>query len=123
MLMSQGARSADVIGCPNRGASAALATFTPSASAAAKASFSCTDFVRIDFVRIDSAHLAPGIDSPARDGVEVLHRKRGHIRRTPGRTALGNERFARRLHVVFRPAVWVYPHRYYSGALLFPLQA
>src|SRR5947209_12113965 len=98
MLISQGARSAGAIGCPNRGASAALATVRPSATAAAKASFS----------RVDMAHLALGIDAPARDGVAVLHGKRGHIRRTPGRTALGNECLSRRLHVaglVRRPAL------------------
>src|SRR5215813_12663926 len=48
MLMSQGARSAGVIGCPNLGASAASATLRPSASAVVKANTS----------RIDMAHLA-----------------------------------------------------------------
>src|SRR2546430_12569856 len=86
MLMSQGARSAGVIGCPNLGASA---TLRPSVSAVANASISC----------IDMAHPALVIDSPARDGVAVLHRECRHVRRTPGRAALGNECFSRRLHV------------------------
>src|SRR5262245_49115511 len=89
MLMSQGARSAGVIGCPNRGASAASATLRPSASPVAKASIS----------RIDMAHLALVIDPPAGDGVTVLHRKRRHVRRTPGRAALGDECLSARLHV------------------------
>src|SRR5215472_9654236 len=60
MLMSQGARSAGVIGCPNLGASPASATLRPSASPVAKASIS----------RIDMAHLALVIDPPAGDGVQ-----------------------------------------------------
>src|SRR5262249_34131333 len=89
MLMSQGARSAGVIGCPNRRASAAWATLRPSASPVAKASIS----------RIDMAHLALVTDPPAGDGVAVLHRECRHVRRTPGRAALGDECFSRRLHV------------------------
>src|SRR3954467_12778826 len=89
MLTSQGARSAAVIGCPYLGASAASAALQTSASAAAKA----------DCLSIDMAHLALGIDPPARDGVAVLHRERGDIGCTPGWTALGNECFSRRLHV------------------------
>src|ERR1700730_12466421 len=89
MLMSHGARSAGVIGCPNLGASAASATLRPSASAVVKASNS----------RIDMAHLALVINPPARDGVAVLHRECRHVRRTPGRAALGDECFSRRLHV------------------------
>src|SRR5258707_14801917 len=89
MLMSQGARSAGVIGCPNLGASAASATPRPSATAVAKASIS----------RIDMAHLALVIDPPARDGVAVLDRKRRLVRRAPGRAALGEECLSRRLHV------------------------
>src|SRR2546430_3333230 len=89
MLMSQGARSAGVIGCPNLGASAASATLRPSASAVAKASISC----------IDMAHLALVIDPPARDDVAVLHRERRDVRRTPRRAALGDECLSRRLHV------------------------
>src|SRR5262249_61852469 len=86
MLMSQGARSAGVIGCPNRRASAAWATLRPSASPVAKASIS----------RIDMAHLALVTDPPAGDGVAVLHRECRHVRRTPGRAALGVECFSRR---------------------------
>src|SRR4051794_14755021 len=89
MLMSQGARSAAVIGCPYLGASAASAALKTSASAAAKT----------DVLSIDMAHLALGIDPPARDGVAVLHGERGHIGRTPGWTALGNECLSCRLHV------------------------
>src|SRR5580693_4603097 len=111
MLMSHGARSLALIGCPNRGASAAPATLVPNASARAVASFLRMDFLRIDFLSvdflsvdflsvdflsvdflsIDMAHLAVGVDPPARDGVAVLHGERGHIRRAPGRPALGNE--------------------------------
>src|SRR5260221_14415021 len=89
MLMSQGARSAGVIGCPNLGASAASAALRPSASPVAKASTS----------RIDMAHLTLVIDPPARDGVAVLHRKRRHVRHTPGRATLGDECLSARLHV------------------------
>src|SRR6266404_2439388 len=97
MLMSQGARSAGVIGCPNLGASAASATLRPSVSAVANASISC----------IDMAYPALVIDSPARDGVAVLHRECRHVRRTPGRAALGNECFSqnRRLQRRLRPAL------------------
>src|SRR5215831_15572352 len=89
MLMSQGARSAGVIGCPNLGVSAASATLRPSISIVAKASIS----------RIDMAHLALVINPPAGDGVPVLHRERRHVRRTPGRAALDNECLSSRLHV------------------------
>src|SRR6266571_2644808 len=89
MLMSQGARSAGLIGCPNLGASVASATPRPSATAVAKASISC----------IDMAHLTLVIDPPARDGVAVLHRERRHVRCTPGRAALGGECLSGRLHV------------------------
>src|SRR5262249_61406171 len=70
MLMSQDARSFGAIGCPSLGASAALATLTPRVRARLTASFSS----------IDMAHLALGIDAPARDGVAVLHCERGHMR-------------------------------------------
>src|SRR5262249_17891534 len=89
MLMSQGARSAGGIGCPNRGAAAASATLRPSITIVANASIS----------RIDMAHLALVIDPPAGDGVAVLHRKRRHVRRTPGRAALADECLSARLHV------------------------
>src|SRR4051812_34846048 len=89
MLTSQGARSAAVIGCPYLGASAASAGPSTSASAVARA----------DFLSVDMAHLALGIDPPARDGVAVLHGERGHVGSTPGWTALGNERLSCRLHV------------------------
>src|SRR5262245_40393479 len=89
MLMSQGARSAGAIGCPNRGASAALAALRQSTSAAATARLS----------RIDMTHLAVAIDPPALDQVAVLHRERRHIGSTSGRTAFGNECLSRRLHV------------------------
>src|SRR5262249_81726 len=89
MLMSQGARSAGVIGCPNLGASAASATLRLSASAVVKASIS----------RIDMAHLALVINPPARDGIAVLHRERRDVRRTPRRAALGDECLSCRLHV------------------------
>src|SRR5262249_46503471 len=89
MLMSQGARSVGAIGCPNLGASAAPATLGPSASARPMTSFSS----------IDMAHLAVGIDPPARDGVAVLHGERSPVGRPPRRPALGNERFPRRLYV------------------------
>src|SRR6516164_669505 len=89
MLMSQGARSAGVICCPNLGASAASARLRPGASPVAKASIS----------RIDMAHLALVINPPAGDGITVLHRKRRHVGRTPGRAALGDECLSARLHV------------------------
>src|SRR3954452_9997 len=118
MLMSQGARSAAVIGCPYLGASAASAALKTSASAAAKA----------DSLSIDMAHLALGIDPPARDGVAVLHGEPGHIGRTPGWTALGNECLSCRLHVTglvgrtalqdHRPAVQVHGTRKRVNALL-----
>src|SRR5215831_11290577 len=89
MLMSKGARSAGVIGCPNLGASAASAALRPSASAVVKASTS----------RIDMAHLALVINPPARDCVAVLHRERRDVRGTPRRATLGDECLSRRLHV------------------------
>src|SRR5262249_8381156 len=91
MLMSQGARSAGVIGCPNRGASAASATLRPSASPVAKASIS----------RIDMAHLALVIDPPAGDGVTVLGtalQDRGATIPVP-RNAEASEGFAQNRHL------------------------
>src|SRR5262249_952252 len=89
MLMSQGARSAGEIACPTLGASAASAAFSPNTSTEATASL----------LSIDMAHLAVGIDSPARDQVAVLHRECGHIGRTSGSTALSDECLSRRLHI------------------------
>src|SRR5262245_37982931 len=90
MLVSQGARSAGSIGLPRPGP-AAEAMPAQNASAIAKAYRSSS--------RVDMFHLPARIDTPARDGVEVLVRE-GH--RGNGRLQLaarGDEFGARRLHV------------------------
>src|SRR5882757_11331947 len=89
MLMSHGARSAGEIGWPKRGASAALAALTPSASAKANAIW----------LRVNMSHLAVGRDPPTGDGVAMLHGERRHVRRAAGRTALSNKGLAGRLDV------------------------
>src|SRR5262249_47904401 len=87
MLMSHGARSAGEIGWPKRGASAATAALTPSASTQARPSLS----------RVNMAHLALRVDAPAGNRVEVLHGEGADRRRALGLAALGEERGAARL--------------------------
>src|ERR1700735_993957 len=89
--MSQGARSAALMGVPKCGPSAALAAPRPSTMA--------MQVTRTAFSSVDMADLAPFIDAPACDGVEVLHRKCRNIRGTVRRTAFGDECVACRLHI------------------------
>ena len=56
----------------------------------------------MDILHIHMAHLALGIDAPAGDGVEVFHGERQNIGRAARRSAVGDDRVTRRLHVAGR---------------------
>src|SRR5262245_34415531 len=91
MLMSQAAKSFGDMGCPNFCPSAAVAARQPSASVSRT----------MDAVLsgIDMAHLAIGVDCPARNRIEMTGENCGHGRHTFGLTALRYECRPGRLNV------------------------
>src|SRR5262245_8885110 len=91
MLMSQAAKSCGDMGCPNFCPSAAVAVPQPRerVSRTIDAVLSC----------IDMAHLAIGVDCPARNRIEMTGENCGHGRQSFGLTAFRYECRPGRLNV------------------------